>query len=211
MANIRNPSGSGMGLIKFIFICLSVFSLAFAKTYGTAEADFSANSKGPTDQGSSFRNYNAPLHGVSQFVFFAFFRETNKKSSDAITTLIEEKLSKIGKIVRVNLTSPVDLSIFDKGLSLSYEIDAIPGIECKGDPALKASLSLEAPVQLLKTGSICKPNVWSQNCFFNGNLETKSRECIAYSLDKLLKSFSESYAAANPDRKEKPTFYLFAN
>jgi hypothetical protein len=153
-----------------------------------------------------------PLKGFSEFIFFLMY-PGSKSQSEKIDLLIKKELEKIGGVKTFELEVKnkdgevgIDLSPFDKGVSLIYEIKNLTSLDGKDTGFVRASLNLESRVSILKTKQDCSPYLWSSNCFLKGNTEKGLEKLVTQSFAYLMKDFSESYKSAN---SEKPIFNVY--
>jgi hypothetical protein len=153
-----------------------------------------------------------PLKGFSEFVFFSMY-PGSKSQSEKIDLFIKKELEKIGQIKKVELEVKnkdgefgIDLSPFDQGASLTYEIRNLTAIDGKDTGFVRASLNLESRVSVLKTKQDCSPYLWSSNCFLKGSSGKDLEKLVMQSFTYLMQDFSESYKSAN---SEKPIFNLY--
>lgn len=191
---------------------MTVCTLITALLLGTGADDTSYQTAGRVSyQDQPFVSSESPLKGFSQFVFFPFLHLLPKNEKTKTLQIIEDKLSKIGKVNRITLTPPYDLSIFDKGPSLCYELAPLDTADERSVSMLRASLNLAANVEIFKTRNDCTAYVWSKNCFLQGSMNDDIEASISKTMDQLLQAFTTSYKLANPSQKEKLTFHLFAD
>lgn len=186
-------------LLLFVFLSASIFSNNVSKS--SLQVNYQDGPSLSSDQ---------CLEGFSNFIFFPFIHVLKSTDDEKIINLIEEKLSKIGKVSRITLSPPYDLSIFDKGPSLCFEISSLDSIESK-IPVLRASLNVATNIEIFKTHNECMTYIWSKNYFMNGDLKKQPIESISQSLDNLLKVFIDRHSLANPKQENKIHFYLFCN
>lgn len=191
-------------MLKFFFLVL-FGSLTFGENNGNRKVPL----KSPINyQDGPFVSSDNPLKGFSSFIFFPLFHSLKKEDREKALELIASKLSKIGKVTQITFSSPYDLSVFDKGPSLYFEIGSLDSIECK-IPVLRASLNLASNIQIFKTHNECLVYIWSKNHFMNGDIQKRPIEAISQSLDSLLQTFVDKHSLANPLQKDPLNFYLF--
>ena len=120
-------------------------------------------------------------------------------------------LSSFGKVVPSSLLvqtkegEAIDVKGFEAGATLIYEITNLISLDGK-NLGLKATLSLRTLVEIETTKRDCSPYIWSKSCFLKGNLDKKTEESVARTLQYLLESFSDDYSLVNT---RKPTFNLY--
>jgi hypothetical protein len=155
-----------------------------------------------------------PLKGFSEFIFFPMYPTGNKNLSDTIGLLVKKELEKIGSVKKIDLETKnengvegIDLSPFDLGATLIYQIRNLLSLDGKETGFVRASLSFESQVNIVKTKQDCRPYLWSSNCFLKGNTEKGLDTLVLQSLTYLMRDFSESYSSANSN---KPIFSLYA-
>lgn len=152
------------------------------------------------------------LAGFSSVTFFAFIPTSNKNLSDKINRVVEKELKKYGHaqtleiLVKKGDEEVVDLSGFDSGATLLYEIKKVDSLDGKSLPIIEASLNLTSQVSIGKTGTDCQASIWSDSCFLQGSLDKDLESLVRKSLDRLLQDFATTYSEAN---KAKPTFKVF--
>ncbi len=153
-----------------------------------------------------------PLKGFSAFNFFSMVPAFNKAQSDKVGVLIKKELEKIGSVKNLELEvkdkngkEGVDLSSFDLGSSLIYEIKNLTSLEGNGTGFVRASLSFESRVTVFKTNQSCSSYLWASNCFLKGNTEKDLEKLVVQSLAYLMQDFSQSYVSVNSD---KPLFNI---
>jgi hypothetical protein len=155
-----------------------------------------------------------PLKGFSTFIFFPMYPAGNKNLSDKIGLLIKKELEKIGSVNKIELETKdengvegIDLSPFALASALIYQIRNLPSLDGKETGFVRASLSFESRVNIVKTKQNCSPYLWVSNCFLKGNTEKDLDKLVLQSLAYLMRDFSESYSSANSD---KPIFNLYS-
>lgn len=153
-----------------------------------------------------------PLKGFSAFNLFSMVPASNKAQSDKIGVLIKKELEKIGTVKKIELITKnkegeegIDLSPFDIGANLIYEIKNLASSDGKNTGIVRASLNFESRVNILKTKQECSVYLWSSNCFLKGNTEKDLEKLVIESLAYLMRDFSESYRSANSN---KPLFNI---
>ena len=155
---------------------------------------------------------NNPLKGFPTFNVF-LMHPGSKAQSEKIDILVKKELEKNGIVKKLELEVKnkagevgVDLSPFDIGSSLIYEIRNLMSDDGERLGVIRASLNFKARVDVLKTKQDCSPYLWSSNCFLKGNTEKDLEKLVAQSLTYLMQDFSESYKSAN---SEKPVFNVY--
>jgi hypothetical protein len=152
-----------------------------------------------------------PIKGLTTFLFFPMCPAKDKKMADNIFALIEKKLSAYGQVnkarifVQTDQGEAIDLSVFKTGVTLIYEIENIKDIKGNDTGFVRASLNLYTAIEIVKTKEICRPYIWSSNCFLKGSTQKNTENLISLSLDNLLAQFISTYRLANTD---KPVFEL---
>ena len=153
-----------------------------------------------------------PLKGFSMFNFFPMVPTSNKDQSGKVWVLIKKELEKIGTVKSLELINEnkeggkeVDLSSFDIGSNLTYEIKNLVSLNGKETGFVRASLNFESRVDVLKTKQACSVYLWSSNCFLKGNVQKDLEKLVIESLDYLMQDFLESYRSAN---SSKPFFHV---
>ena len=155
-------------------------------------------------------NSENPLQGISIFIFSARF-PANKAVYDKISSLLKNELSKYGTVrstkmlVQKEKDEAIDVTGFDEGVFLIYDIENVLSIDGKNLGIVRASLSLQSSIQILKTKQECFPYIWSRNCFLKGNTNKNIEKLFMKSLDYLMCLFLNSYLTSNTN---KPIFIL---
>lgn len=158
---------------------------------------------------SSLGIANPSLNSSSQsFIVFTLFN-AQAHQDDAIEIIID-RLSKVGQVNPIRITPDFDFSLFSKP-QLTYTVQPLQSIECKGSSLLKASLELEKTVSSDGANHIYTSCIWADEYLFNGNAESVSQESISLSFGTLLDRFMKTYRTENPHLEETPTFYLLIN
>lgn len=151
-----------------------------------------------------------PLNGFREFIFFPQFHAA-KSQADKVQFIIDKELNRFGSIikkqmvVKTNNTNAVDLSSFESGNFLTFEIKDV--VDSKGNQLgfVCASLNFSTNVTVDKTKKDCNLNVWSFQCFFKGDLEKNLEQFTANALNILLQKFNADYLSVNSG---KPVFVL---
>jgi hypothetical protein len=135
----------------------------------------------------------------------------DKKMADHIFALVEKKLSSYGQVtkprilVQTDQGEAIDLSVFKTGVTLIYEIETLNDLDGNDTGLIRASLNLYTATEIVKTKEICRPYIWSCNCFLKGSIKKNLANLISMSLDNLLAQFISTYGLVNTD---KPLFEL---
>jgi hypothetical protein len=149
---------------------------------------------------------------MAKFNFFARFPASNKTAADKISIVIEKELKFFGKVIKPEMIvktekgDAIDLSGFDGGVTLTYEITNVTSPEGKNLGIVRASLNLSTSVLVQKTTDECESYIWSNNCFLKGSVEKNLETLVSQSLSYLLNKFENNYTAVNPT---KPIFNLY--
>ncbi len=105
----------------------------------------------------------SPLKGLSRFVFFAMVPIQSPQISRKLEKTIHAELQKIGSlensnpVIKTSKGDAIDLSLFKGGISLIYEVEDLRSVEGKKLGVIRASLNLEAPVNIQLTKQACHP------------------------------------------------------
>lgn len=168
------------------------------------------NAEGPNSEKIS---ETISLKGFSKFVVFPMIPSSNKTLTDKLNTLVEQALSKEGKVNKMTLIvetptgEAIDLSGLRGDGTLIYEINNVLSPEGKDLDIIKASLSLSTNVTSTKTKGEGTAILWSSECYIKGNVQKDAESLVSKSIDLLLKKFDETYKKVNSD---KPTFNFYA-
>lgn len=152
-----------------------------------------------------------PLKGISNFLFFPMYPAKDKKTADDLFALIEKKLSQYGIVnhtkilVQTDQREAVDLSVFKTGATLIYKIENLKDLLGNDTGIVRASLNFYTEIEITKTKELCRPYIWSCNCFLKGSTKKEIDKLISLTLDNLLEQFSSTYKLVN---KSKPVFEL---
>ncbi len=199
-------------IIKFLFaVCVFSFTITLqAEVYKPSPQEIQKYLF--AEQNRPNFGVENPLKGFLAFNFFPMVPAFDKAQSDKIRVLIKKELEKIGTVKKIELIAKnkegeegIDLSPFDIDSNLIYEIKKLASSDGKDTGFVRASLSFESRVDILKTKQSCSPYLWSSNCFLKGNTEKDLEKLVIESLVYLMRDFSESYRAANSD---KPLFNI---
>ncbi|MGE5195872.1 MAG: hypothetical protein ACM3JI_00910 [Anaerolineae bacterium] len=192
-------------------ICLVPFNFLKAEIRNLPNEEIQKRAYNLQDR-PSFYSGN-PLKGFSKFNFFSRFYAPTPKYAEKIQIIIENELKKFGKINKIEMSvktekgEAIDLSGFDDGISLAYEIKNVLSIDRKELGIVRASLNLSTSVDVQKTKEECMTYIWSDNCFLKGNVEKDLEKLVSQSLKYLLHKFEINYSAVNSDQ---PIFNLYA-
>lgn len=166
-----------------------------------------------TEQNRPNFSVENPLKGFAAFNFFLMYPAPDKIQSKKIALLIKRELEKNGVVKKLELETKnkdgvegIDLSPFDISSTLTYEVRNLISLDGKDTGFVRASLSFESRVSILKTKQECSPYLWSSNCFLKGNTEKDLESLVLQSLIYLMRDFSESYGSMN---SSKPIFNLY--
>lgn len=200
---------------------IDLFKVMLYTSLLTAFSFLSAKEKNISALTKNQNHYNAqdrrnpeidnPIKGLTTFLFFPICSAKDKKMADNIFALVEKKLSAYGQVnkakilVQTDKGEAIDLSVFKTGVTLIYEIENIKDIKGNDTGLVRASLNLYTAIEIIKTKEICRPYIWSSDCFLKGSTQKNLENLISLSLDNLLALFISNYRLANTDR---PVFEL---
>ncbi|MCX6989768.1 MAG: hypothetical protein NTX49_01690 [Chlamydiae bacterium] len=116
-----------------------------------------------------------PTKGLTSFLFFPMCPAKDKKMADNIFALVEKKLTSYGQVnktrilVETDQGEAIDLSVFKVGVTLIYEIKNLKDLSGNETGFVRASLNLYTAIEIVKTKEVCRPYIWSSNCFLKGS------------------------------------------
>lgn len=141
-----------------------------------------------------------PLQGLRSFTILPQHFSNNLEINNKIRKVVEKELGSLGNVIELK---GEDVTGFASNGLLNIQIGNVSNSEGGQLPILRVSVNLETPVLITKTNVKSMPRVWAINDF----VETSDKTVPA--VQKLLRAFVENYKFANPNEKEKPTFYIY--
>lgn len=195
--------------VSLCALVISTFSSLFAEDVKMSPIVKTQNSYNIQDRPNP--EIDNPIKGLTNFLFFPMYPAKDKKMADNIFVLVGKKLSQYGQVnqtkilVQTDQGDAVDLSVFKTGVTLIYKIDDLKDLSGYDTGMVRASLNLYTAIEIVKTKVICRPYIWSCNCFIKGSTKKDVEKLISQSLDNLLAQFNSTYRLVNTD---KPVFEL---
>lgn len=189
-------------------ICFSILSCPFLMAAMQESPIENWRNDSYNDQDRESLASGNPLKGLNKYSFSSRFFAT-KTLADKINSIAETELKRIGTvdkkqmIVESDKGKSVDLSGFNLGSMLIYEIKNVTDLNGKELGFVRASLNLSAPVLIETTKKQCSSYIWSCNCFLEGDVNKNLETLVSKSLNYLLNQFRINYTSVNSD---KPVF-----
>lgn len=144
-----------------------------------------------------------PLKGFAQFLFFPMIPAGSKKAADQFMNLVENTLQKYGEVKKSKILlqtengEVVDLSPFDIGATLVYQIDDLFSPQGRALGIVRASLNFSTAISINRTKESSYPYIWAANCFFRGSTKKHLDRLVEKSLINLLEQFSKDFSLVN--------------
>lgn len=100
--------------------------------------------------------------------------------AESVFKLVENELKQYGQVDKSKILKKtdqdevIDLSVFNKGVTLIYAIENLTDLNGKELGVVRASLNMTTAVEIEKTKQISSPCIWSSNCFLKGSTDYSS-------------------------------------
>lgn len=123
-----------------------------------------------------------PLKGFNAYTFMPAYPGVSKTQDLAIQRAIEKELQLFGIVkksdieIKTEHDNTIDLSVFNKGPLLTYEIQNVSSLDGTILPFIRASLNLRSPLTIDKTQTRYSGCIWSRSCFLSGNTDKNFRK-----------------------------------
>lgn len=148
-------------------------------------------------------SFDNPLKGFSKFLFFPMIPTGSKKSAEHLMKLVESKLQKYGQVnkskilIQTDQGEVIDLSPFDVGATLIYQVEDLTTSRGKMLGIVRASLNFSTTITIAKTQEMCSPYIWAANFFALGSTKKHLDKFVEMSLNDLLDQFIRDFSAVN--------------